>query len=65
MLHAHESLKEKFIRKGFWIYLFVVLTAPLGYITKIVLAGDLSKSEIGILYTSISLLSLIGTYTDL
>jgi O-antigen/teichoic acid export membrane protein len=65
MLLTQESLKEKFIRKGFWIYLFVVLTAPLGYIIKIVLAESISKAEVGILYTAIGLLWLIGTYTDL
>jgi O-antigen/teichoic acid export membrane protein len=65
MISQKESLSEKFIRKGFWIYFFVALTAPLGYIIKMVLAEGMSKAEVGILYTSVSLLLLIGTYTDL
>lgn len=64
MLLKEESLSRKFITKGAWLYLFVFLTAPLGYIMRIILTGDLNPGEIGIIYGTISLLSLLGTYTD-
>lgn len=64
MLLKEESLSRKFITKGAWLYLFVFLTAPLGYVIRIILTGDLNPSEIGIIYGTISLLSLLGTYTD-
>lgn len=64
MLIKEESLSKKFITKGAWMYLFIFLTAPLWYIMRIILTGDLSPSEIGIIYGSIALLGLLGTYTD-
>lgn len=64
MLIKEESLSRKFITKGAWIYFFIFLTAPLGYIIRIILTWDLTPSEVGIIYGTISLLSLLGTYTD-
>lgn len=64
MLIQEESLSRKFITKGAWIYIFVLLTAPLGYALRIILTWDLTPSEIGIIYGTISLLWLLGTYTD-
>jgi hypothetical protein len=46
MLNHSESLAEKFIRKGFWLYLFSFLVGPLGYVVKIILSADLSVEEI-------------------
>lgn len=42
MLLKEESLSRKFITKGAWLYLFVFLTAPLGYVMRIILTGDLN-----------------------
>ena len=64
MLLKEESLSRKFITKGAWIYFFVFLTAPLGYIIRIILTWDLTPSEVGIIYGTISLLGLLGSYTD-
>ena len=64
MLLKEESLSKKFITKGAWIYFFVFLTAPLGYIIRIILTWDLTPSEVGIIYGTISLLGLLGSYTD-
>ncbi len=64
MLDPKESLSRKFITKWAWIYAFVFLTAPLGYVMRIILTGELTPSEIGIIYGTISLLWLIGVYTD-
>lgn len=59
-----ESLAKKFIQKGFWLYLFTFLIAPIGYIIRVILTGDMSTEEVGILYACISFLSLLGTYSD-
>lgn len=65
MLKNDESLKEKFVRKGFWIYLFSFIIGPIGYATKMVLSSDLSVEQIGVFYGIISLITLVGTYNDL
>lgn len=64
MLNQDETLAQKFIKKGSWIFLFTILAAPLGYIIRIVLTNDLTPWEIGILYGVISLLMLLGVYND-
>ncbi len=64
MLNTQESLTKKFINRGMWIYLFTFLSAPLGYIIRITLTHDLSPEAIGMIYGSIGLLTLLGTYTD-
>lgn len=65
MLNQNESLAEKFIRKGFWLYLFSFLVGPLGYVVKIILSADLTVEEIGLLYGILSLVSLLAVYHDL
>lgn len=65
MLNSSESLAEKFIRRGFWLYLFSFLIGPLGYIVKIILSADLSVEEIGLLYGILSLVGLLSVYHDL
>ncbi len=65
MLNHSETLSEKFLRKGFWLYLFSFLLGPMGYIVKIILSNDLSVEEIGILYGVLSFVSLLGVYHDL
>jgi hypothetical protein len=42
MLNSTETLSQKFVRKGFWIYLFTFLIGPLGYLIKIIISHDLS-----------------------
>ena len=65
MFNHSESLAEKFIRKGFWLYLFSFLIGPLGYVVKIILSADLTVEEIGLLYGILSLISLLAVYHDL
>jgi O-antigen/teichoic acid export membrane protein len=65
MLNPQESLTEKFVNRGKWMYIFVMLTGPLGYLVRIMLTGDLTPAEVGILYSAIGLLSLMWAYTDL
>ncbi len=65
MINHSESLAEKFIRKGFWLYLFSFLVGPLGYVVKIILSHDLSVEEIGLLYGILSFVWLLAVYHDL
>ena len=41
-----ETLSEKFIKKGFWLYLFAFLIAPSGYIIRLLISNDLSVAEV-------------------
>jgi hypothetical protein len=50
---SQEPLKDKLLRKGFWLYLLVFLAAPTGYIIKVIAAQNLPVSDIGILYSII------------
>jgi O-antigen/teichoic acid export membrane protein len=64
MLNSDESVSEKLVNKGFWIYLFVILTSPISYAIRIVLSHDLSLSDFGLFYGIISFMSLLSTYSD-
>ena len=65
MIDQHSSLSEKFIKKGFWLYLFSFIIAPIGYIVKIIISWELTVSEVWILYGIISLITMISAYNDL
>ena len=65
MIDQHASLAEKFLKKGFWLYFFSFILAPIGYIIKIIISWELSVSEVWILYGIISLVALLSTYNDL
>jgi len=64
-LFKEETLAEKLIKKWFWVYLFSFLIAPAGYIIRVIISNDLSVSDVWILYSIISFISLISTYNDL
>lgn len=64
MIDQHASLAEKFLKKGFWLYLFSFIMAPIWYIIKIIISGELSVDEVGILYWIISLITLLCAYND-
>ncbi len=64
MLIQDESLSRKFITKWAWLYFFVLLSAPIGYIIRIILTGSLTPGEVGIIFGTISFLGLLWTYTD-
>ncbi len=64
MIDQHKTLTEKFIKKGFWLYLFSFIIAPIWYIIKIVVSGDISVSELWILYGVLSLVILFSSFND-
>ena len=61
---AESSSNHHFIKKGFWLYFFSFLVAPLGYFVRIILSHDISVKEIGIIYGIISLIALLGPYNE-
>ncbi|PZM83942.1 hypothetical protein DLH72_03030 [Candidatus Gracilibacteria bacterium] len=65
MIDEHKSLSEKFIKKGFWLYIFSFIIGPIGYIIKIIISNEITVGELGILYGIISLVTLLSTYNDL
>ena len=65
MIDQHKTLAEKFLKKGFPLYFFSFIIGPIWYIIKIIISGELSVSEVWILYWIISLVTLISTYNDL
>ncbi|MDD3144515.1 MAG: oligosaccharide flippase family protein [Candidatus Gracilibacteria bacterium] len=65
MIEEHGSLSEKFVKKGIWLYIFSFIIGPIGYITKIIIAGELNVSDVGILYGVVSLITLASAYNDL
>ncbi len=62
---TEENLAKKFIGKGFWLYLFTFLSAPLAYIAKMILSRDVSVAEFGIFYGIVSLITLLSALNDL
>ncbi len=64
MIDQHKTLSEKFIKKGFWLYLFSFIIAPIWYIIKIIVSGNISVSELWVLYWIISLITLLSSFND-
>ena len=61
---GNESLTEKMVKKGFWLYFFVVITAPLGYLIRMILSKSLPVADIGIIYSVMWLIWLVSVYND-
>lgn len=60
-----QPLGQKLIKKGFWLYFFMLLTAPVGYIIKVLISNTLSVEDVGIFYSVLGLLVLVSSYHDL
>ena len=62
-----ETLSQKLIKRGFWLYLFSYLIAPGGYLIRLLISNspEISVADVGILYSIISLISFLNVYNDL
>jgi len=60
-----ETLSHKLITKWFRAYFFVVFTAPLWYLLRLLASNTLSVADVWIFYSIISLFSLLSCYNDL
>lgn len=65
MIDEHKSLSEKFIKKWFWLYFFSFIVAPIWYIIKIIISNELTVEEVWIVYSVISLVTLLSSFNDL
>lgn len=59
-----DTLSKKLIKNWFWLYLFTILSAPTGYIIRVVVSNDLSVSDVGIIYTILWFVTLLSAYND-
>ncbi len=64
MIKQYKTLSEKLFKKGFWLYLFSLMIAPLSYIIKIVLSTQLSTEELWVIYWIISLVTILWSFND-
>ena len=64
MIEQHKTLSEKFLKKGFWLYLFSFIIAPIWYIIKIIISGNISVSDLWLLYWVLSLVTLLSAFND-
>lgn len=64
-LLSDQPLWEKLIKKWFWLYLFSFLVAPAGYLIKIIISNSVSVADVWVLYTIVSLITLLSIYNDL
>ena len=60
-----EPLSKKLITKWFRAYFFVMLTAPMGYILRLLASNTLTVADVWIFYGVLSLISLLYSYNDL
>ena len=64
-MFKEETLSEKLIKKGFWLYFFSFLIAPLWYFIRLIISNDLTVQEVWVIYSIIWLISLLVAYNDL
>ena len=64
MIDQHKSLLEKFFEKGLPLYFFSFLIGPIWYVIKIIVSGDISVSELWILYGVLSFVALLSSFND-
>jgi len=64
-LLADQPLGQKLIKKWFWLYFFMIITAPVGYLIKVIVSNTLSVEDVGIFYSVLGFVLLISIYHDL
>lgn len=62
---SDQPLWQKLIKKWFWLYFFMFLTAPVGYIIKVIISNTLSVEDVGIFYSVLGFILLVSIYNDL
>ena len=56
---------NSFFKKIFWVYFFVFLIAPLGYLIRLLYSRTLDLAEFGLIYAILSFLSFISVFNNL
>ena len=60
-----ETLSHKLISKWFRAYFFIIFTAPIWYLLRLLASNSLSVSDVWIFYWVLSLINLLYSYNDL
>jgi len=60
-----QPLSHKLIKKWSWLYLFMILTAPIWYIIRVIISNQLPVADVGLFYSIIWFIILISLYHDL
>ncbi len=60
-----QPLGEKLIKKGFRLYFFMFLVAPIGYFIRVIVSNHFSVEEVGVFYSVLGLVLLLSVYHDL
>ena len=64
-MQQNKNEAHAFFRKSLWLYFFTFLAAPIGYFIKIIITSGLSVSDVGLIYSVLSLILLLSVYNDL
>ena len=64
-LLGDQPLGQKLIKKGFWLYFFTILIAPVWYFIKVIVSNKFSIEDVWIFYSILSFLFIISLYNDL
>jgi len=64
-IHHDIPLKDKLLKKGFWLYFFAFLIAPAGYLVKLIAARTMWVEDIGLFYSILWLIGIVASYNDL
>lgn len=64
-LLADQPLGQKLIKKWFWLYFFMIITAPAGYLIRVLISNSISVEDVGIIYSVIWFIGIISAYHDL
>lgn len=60
-----ESILTKLRTKGFWLYFFTFIVAPVSYWIKIIVSKSMSVEDLGLIYSLLWFIWIISVYNDL
>ncbi len=60
-----ESILTKIKTKGFWLYFFSFIVAPVSYGIKIMVSHSMTVEEVGLIYSLLGFVGIIAAYNDL
>lgn len=64
-LLADEPLAHKLIKKGSWLYFFMIITAPVAYFVRVIISNKLWVDDVGLFYSILWFIWLLSIYHDL
>lgn len=62
---SDQPLGEKLIKKGFWLYFFMILIAPAWYFIRVIISNKLEVGDVGLFYSIMWFIVLLSLYNDL